>query len=254
MNTIAGLLVACLALTVYGLPGPQITGGTDARNGAYPYQVSLRTNDLDPFSHFCGGAIISEHYVITSAQCIYPYLKNPTGVYVAFGSIYLDGNFEANISIYHPMNLIVHAGYNNKLRVHDIGLIELFDPIEFNEDVQPIALPTADRNFDGYPLLATGWGRLQWGGPIPNRLQEIMLKGYPQELCSRYEYIKETHICTYIMEDKGICDGDEGGPVVDNNVLVGVMSFSHGSCGTGALDVSTRVFSYREWIRYYTGL
>lgn len=57
-------------------------------------------------------------------------------------------------------NLIAHAGFNKLLHIHDIGLIEIKGVITFNDTVQPIDLPTADRNFDTYPLLATGWGRL----------------------------------------------------------------------------------------------
>lgn len=58
------------------------------------------------------------------------------------------------------MKLIVHAGFNNLLRINDIGLIQISGVIKFNEKIKPIALPTEDRNFDGYPLVATGWGKL----------------------------------------------------------------------------------------------
>ncbi|KYQ58180.1 Mite allergen Eur m 3 [Trachymyrmex zeteki] len=70
MNAVTGLIIACLTLITYGLPDSQIVGGNDALDGAYPYQVSLRSDSLDPSSHFCGGAIISEYYIITTAQCI----------------------------------------------------------------------------------------------------------------------------------------------------------------------------------------
>ncbi|XP_071567332.1 chymotrypsin-2-like [Temnothorax nylanderi] len=251
MNAVAGLIIACLALTAYGLPGPQITGGNDTLDGAYPYQVSLRNDPVHGGSHFCGGAIISEHYIITCAKCIVGFLKNPYKVYVAVGSNYLVTD---DAVIYQAINLIVHAGYNKLLRINDIGLIQTLNTITFNDKVQPIALPTVDRNFDGYPVLATGWGQLWLNGPIPNRLQEIILRGYSHELCSRYEHVKATHLCTFTMENEGACYGDGGGPLVANNELVGLMSYSYGPCGAGAPDVSTRVFSYRSWIKYYTGI
>jgi len=56
------------------LPDPQIVGGIDARDGAYPYQVSLKRDPSDGSSHFCGGAIISKRYVITTARCIISYV------------------------------------------------------------------------------------------------------------------------------------------------------------------------------------
>jgi len=82
---------------------------------------------------------------------------NPYDVYVVVGSNYLNGT---NAVVYQAIDLIVHAGFNSLLHIHDIGLIETLEDIIFNENVQPIALPTADRNFDNYPLFASGWGSL----------------------------------------------------------------------------------------------
>jgi len=82
---------------------------------------------------------------------------NPYDVYVIVGSNYLNGT---NAVAYQAIDLIVHAGYNSLLHIHDIGLIKTSEDIIFNKDVKSIALPTADRNFDNYPLFATGWGSL----------------------------------------------------------------------------------------------
>lgn len=56
-----------------GLPSSQIIGGKDAVDGLYPYQASLR-DALKNNAYFCSGAIISEHYVITAAQCLTEYV------------------------------------------------------------------------------------------------------------------------------------------------------------------------------------
>ncbi|XP_011155958.2 transmembrane protease serine 9 [Solenopsis invicta] len=249
MNTIAGLIIACLALAIHGLPDPQIVGGYPAPKGQYPYQVSLRTSVLNPNSHFCGGAIINKRYVITTAKCVITYNRNPYRVFVVVGSNELNAT---DSSIYQAMNLITHAGFNKLLRIHDIALIKVQKDIEFNDNVQSISLPTADRNFDDYPLVATGWGRLGLTRPVPNDLQEIILKGYSHELCSQYPHVRKTHICTFTKKGKGTCYGDGGGPLVADGILVGLMSFSYGVCGTGAPDVSTRVYSYLSWIKLYT--
>ncbi|KAL0124386.1 hypothetical protein PUN28_006308 [Cardiocondyla obscurior] len=253
MNAVTSVIIAFLALTTYGLPSPQIRGGTDALDGAFPYQVSLRTDPADPINtHFCGGAIISERYVITCAHCIEPFREQLDDLYVAVGSNYLDGN---NTDIYKVMELIIHAGYNELMHLNDIGLIITFGSINFNSNVQPIALPTADRNYENYPLLVSGWGSLELNEPNANRLQEMIVKGYSHKLCSRvYGNIKNTHLCTFTNINKGMCDGDSGGPLVADGVLVGLMSYSYTACNTGGLDVSTRVISYRPWIEHYTGI
>lgn len=70
------------------------------------------------------------------------------------GSNYLN---ESSVTI-RAKNIIVHAGYNARLFLHDIGLIQLSEDIKFNENITSIALATIDRDYNDYPLVITGWG------------------------------------------------------------------------------------------------
>lgn len=45
---------------------PRVVGGRDAPEGAHPYQVSLRRGN----SHYCGGVILNNRWVITAAHCV----------------------------------------------------------------------------------------------------------------------------------------------------------------------------------------
>lgn len=47
----------------------RIVGGTDAGVQEFPWQVAIALDDL----FFCGGALISENFVLTAAHCLLTY-------------------------------------------------------------------------------------------------------------------------------------------------------------------------------------
>ena len=53
------------------LPWQKIVGGYPAIEKQFPYQVSLQRGHFHVGTrHFCGGAIISERWIITAAHCL----------------------------------------------------------------------------------------------------------------------------------------------------------------------------------------
>lgn len=48
----------------------RIVGGNEARQGQYPWQVSLQWGWLFGYSHFCGGAILSDQWIVTAGHCV----------------------------------------------------------------------------------------------------------------------------------------------------------------------------------------
>ncbi|KAK7065925.1 Transmembrane protease serine 6 [Halocaridina rubra] len=47
----------------------KIVGGSEVTPGELPYQVSLQDISFGFPFHFCGGAIVSESWVLTAAHC-----------------------------------------------------------------------------------------------------------------------------------------------------------------------------------------
>lgn len=64
----------------------------------------------------------------------------------------------------HQINkVIAHPRYNEDYQMHnDLALIKIEDTIKFSESVRPIKLPPLDLNVDGIPVVASGWGRLEF--------------------------------------------------------------------------------------------
>ncbi|KAG7209474.1 hypothetical protein KM043_015561 [Ampulex compressa] len=236
------LLVLCLAAVGYSLPANQIVGGSDAADGVYPYQVSLRLRNR----HFCGASIISERYILTAAHCvasIKPSLYSRVTVNVGTNQLNTTG------TAYGVESIVYHERFDSFFLNDDVAVIRVDSDIKFNSKVQRIGLDTDDITKVGQAALVTGWGRLSYPGIIPNNLQQLFVKIFDQKQCKALHWrVRQTHICALSKRGEGACHGDSGGPLVAGGVQVGIVSFGD-PCATGSPDVYTRVSSYRHWIR-----
>ncbi|OXU29928.1 hypothetical protein TSAR_004391 [Trichomalopsis sarcophagae] len=232
-------LLMCLSFAVVAYAAPRIVGGQDAPDGKYPHQVSLRA----PF-HFCGGSILNSRWILTAAHCVVG--RSGNAVTVVAGTHLLNGGSE---QVFKSEYIVWHEKYNGGLFINDVGLIRVDRDIVFNKKVQPIPLPNEDFSKVDYPVVLTGWGRTQAGGPIPNNLQEINLKVISQTKCNEKMSvaITKSHICTLTKIGEGACNGDSGGPLVADGIQVGIVSFGM-PCARGMPDVFTRVYTFISWI------
>ena len=55
----------------FNVPSPKIVGGTPAQPGQFPFAASLKIKSFYSYIHFCGGAAISQEYILTAAHCVY---------------------------------------------------------------------------------------------------------------------------------------------------------------------------------------
>lgn len=64
-------ILALLILCRIGLCLAQgrIVGGNDALMSDFPFQVSLRNLHFG-WSHFCGGSILNEQWILTASHCL----------------------------------------------------------------------------------------------------------------------------------------------------------------------------------------
>jgi chymotrypsin len=156
---------------------------------------------------------------------------------------------------------IMHDGYDDDTLRNDVTLIQLAEPAPINDNIQVIPLPSSadkGRSYLDETVFATGWG-LYKDVPFPStRDMSDVLLGVEVPVSNLTEcqiyyndedtYVVDTNVCTSGYRNKGTCDGDSGGPLTLDGVLIGVTSFGTDQCELCSPSVYTRVVDYLDWI------
>uniref|UniRef100_A0A3B3HX21 Peptidase S1 domain-containing protein n=1 Tax=Oryzias latipes TaxID=8090 RepID=A0A3B3HX21_ORYLA len=228
----------------------RIVGGQNAPAGFWPWQVSLQTS-----SHFCGGSLINNQWVLTAAHCF----PSASGVNVVLGLQSLQGSNPNRVS-QTIATLIIHPNYNSKTEDNDIALLQLSSPVNFNNYITPVCLPptapSTAASTPGSPAGLINPFLLLVSLPAPQTLQEVQIPivGNRQCKCSYgASSITDNMVCAGLLEGgKDSCQGDSGGPLVikQNNrwIQAGVVSFGIGCAEPNFPGVYTRVSQYQTWI------
>ncbi|XP_066584631.1 chymotrypsin-2-like [Prorops nasuta] len=243
------LVVASQALP-YDLK-PQILNGQIAAEGQFPYQVSIAVKVGQWVIDLCGGAIISENYVLTSALCLIA--RTAEELTVIAGTIDIENRkftYEVEKVIYHPL-------LNFDFKKNDIALLKLKKSFDKVSTIQSIALPTKTDSLKvGDVATVSGWGKHKKGEVADRHLRYASVVISDLDECRKiykndaYK-IYDANVCAYKRgADVGPCFGDEGGPLTFNGKLVGFVSWSINHCADGNIPfVYTNVSSYLDWIK-----
>lgn len=139
----------------------------------------------------------------------------------------------------------------------DIALIQLPQPVEFTDVIQPISFACSSTN--GMDVIAIGDGVTKsYNKNMSSILQYTELKTVSRLNClwsHPYLIFRQSIICVKGEGHKSTCVGDSGGPLVtQDHSLIGLTSFGAFPCDFEAVTVFTRIAYYHEWIAEVTGV
>lgn len=225
--------------------GQRIIGGTEVEPFSIKYQASL----LFFNSHFCGGTLVHEQWVLSAAHCWRP----PQLMQVALGkhNLYLREHTEQ----YFRVDLIIrYYGYNSQTFDGDIMMIKLDRPALMTSAVGLVSLPEITDTPLGYSTQCTvsGWGvTTVWSYSLSPVLRSVVVDYFPN--CWYFYYFRVTNnmICAGSWKGgKDSCQGDSGGPLICNGKLQGIVSWGIGCAYSYYPGVYTRVGNFVSWINW----
>ncbi|XP_067334288.1 transmembrane protease serine 9-like [Channa argus] len=229
----------------------KIVGGQVASPGSWPWQVSLQRSG----SHFCGGSLINDQWVLTAAHC---FQSSANDLRVYLGSQSLEEP-DPNEQFYMVTEIINNPKYDSKTKDNDICLLKLSSPVTFTNYIQPVCLAASGSTFyNGINSWVTGWGDIANDVPLssPQNLMEVEVPVVGNRQCN-CDYgvgsITDNMLCAGLsVGGKDACQGDSGGPMVSKQngrwIQAGIVSSGKGCAEPDFPGVYTRVSQYQSWI------
>jgi len=221
--------------------------------------------------HICGGNLISNNTVVTSATCVKDFVDMVGGDDLVMRAgvgwfELLEGVNGTNHQTYSVVDITVHPNFNSATpQVNNIAVVRLSQNVILNEYVKIAEMATGNSSHVNENCKFQGWGstkcEVDGHRPHASLLQVANLTVMENGICNRIWGLKnksilDTEVCgVNSVEHSTLCDGDFGGglmcPIeVDSPTfeLMGVASWNDAACNGCMPAVFERVSEFRAWL------
>lgn len=166
METLVKIILLIQIVGLFSHVGAIIHGDPTVVN-SYPHQVSLRL--VENSKHYCGGAILTNRWILTAAQCTQGVKSSIENIFIVVGAT----NITNGGKRYDLKQIINHPQFDWSKRESDISMLKTANPIAIRDNFAfPIALPSyaidyqIENGIGLTPVTLTGWGAFEVSSAI----------------------------------------------------------------------------------------